>query len=141
MEQNNYCLTLTHHGIKGMKWGIRRSKAKLRKANKKADRRDWSEDARVAAEIKTKSVKQMTNAELQKLNTRTQLEQTYALNNQKQKSAGRKFLESVLTEVGKEIAKEVGKEVIGAPLKDFGIKNGKKYRDIGMNFLKSKRAG
>lgn len=133
MEQNNYCLTLTHHGIKGMKWGVRRSKAKLKRANKKADRRDWSEDARVAAEIRTKSVKQMSNAELQKLNTRTQLEQTYAQNMSKQKSAGRKFLESVLSEV----AKEVVKEVIKAPAK----KQGEKYMNMGMEFLKSKRAG
>lgn len=133
MEQNNYCLTLTHHGIKGMKWGVRRSRNKLRRADKKADKNDWSEDARVAAQIKTKSVKQMSNAELQKLNTRTQLEQTYAQNMAKQKSAGRKFLESVLTEV----AKEVVKEVIKAPAK----KTGEKYMNLGMEFIKSKRAG
>lgn len=133
MEQNNYCLTLTHHGIKGMKWGIRRSKAKLARANKKADRRDWSEDARTASEIRTKSVKQMSNAELEKLNKRIQLEQTYAQLNQKQKSAGRKFVESVLSEV----AKEATKEIIKAPVKKYG----EKYAKVGIDFIKGIRAG
>lgn len=68
---------LYHWGIKGMKWGVRRYQNKdgsLTAAGKKRKRDNWSEDAKTAAEIKKKSVKEMSNAELRKLNERTRLE-------------------------------------------------------------------
>lgn len=69
---------LYHHGIKGMKWGVRRSKKKLARIQKKASKRSWSEDAKTASEIRTKSPKQMSNAEMRKLNERTRLEREYS---------------------------------------------------------------
>ena len=68
---------LYHWGIKGMKWGVRRYQNKdgsLTAAGKKRKRDNWSEDAKTASEIKKKSVKEMSNAELRKLNERTRLE-------------------------------------------------------------------
>lgn len=65
---------LYHYGILGMKWGVRRSEAQLDRVRGKARKGNWSDDAKTAAEIKTKSVKQMSNAELRKLNEREQLE-------------------------------------------------------------------
>lgn len=85
--ENNYILTsdgeLYHWGVKGMKWGVRRYQNKdgsLKPAGKKRrkDTSNWSEDAKEAARIKKKKVNEMSNAELQKLNNRQNLERQHA---------------------------------------------------------------
>lgn len=71
---------LYHAGIKGMKWGVRRYQNKdgsLTPAGKKRYS-NWSDDAKTAASIKKKGVKEMSNAEIKKLNERTRLEQEYS---------------------------------------------------------------
>ena len=66
--------TLTHYGIKGMKWGVRRTRKQI-----DAD----SSDTKAAKEVKAKisrnkgSTNPLTNQELQSLNTRMNLEQNY----------------------------------------------------------------
>ena len=69
---------LQHHGIKGMKWGIRRTEAQLARVRGKAKKENWSEDARSVGEIRTKSEKQMSNAEIRKVNERMDLERRYS---------------------------------------------------------------
>lgn len=69
---------LYHYGVLGMKWGTRRAQNRLGRIDKKAKKGNWSEDAKEAAKIKTKKVSQMSNAELNKLNNRKNLERNYS---------------------------------------------------------------
>ena len=108
MENNE----LKHHGVKGMKWGVRRSQAKLDRIAKKAAKKGWSDDAKSAAEIKTKRLYQMSNTELKKLNERTRLEKEYKNLNEQKKMAGEKFVSNLLKESSKELAKEYTKKAM-----------------------------
>lgn len=130
---------LSHHGTKGMKWGVRRyqnkdgsltpaGKKRQARMNDKADKENWSDDARTAADIRTKKVKQMSNAELRKLNERTRLEQEYAQLNKRHKSAGQKFVGDILVNATKETAKNYVSQYM------------KKGIDYGIKALKDKRA-
>ena len=62
---------LTHYGVKGMRWGVRRRVG----ANGRVVK---SEDREVADALKKRSVASMSNAELRRLNERLQLEMTYS---------------------------------------------------------------
>ena len=101
---------LYHYGVLGMKWGVRRAQNKVIKIGAKAKKQGWSDDAKSAAEIKTKSVKQMSNAELRKINERTRLENEYKNLNKRKVSAGEKFVTDVVKESSKEIAKDYTKK-------------------------------
>lgn len=69
---------LQHHGIPGQKWGVRRYQNRdgsLTRAGKK--RQQMSQDAREAKALKKKKVREMSNADLRKLNERQNLERTH----------------------------------------------------------------
>ena len=77
MEYNE----LYHWGIKGQRWGVRRYQnpdGSLTPAGKKRYQRILSDDAKEAQKLRNKSVGEMTNAELRKLNERQQLERMHA---------------------------------------------------------------
>lgn len=67
---------LYHYGVLGMRWG-RRGANKLDRISERSKKEKWSNDATEAAIIKTKKVSQMSNAELNKLNNRKNLERNY----------------------------------------------------------------
>lgn len=82
-----YNSELYHWGIKGMKWGVRRyqnsdgSYTTAGKKRRKSRTDGWSDDAKEAGQLKKKKLNQMSNAELQKLNKRQELENKYRQNN------------------------------------------------------------
>lgn len=81
-----------HYGILGMKWGRRRSREELARNRKNSGTDNWSEDAKTASNIKSKSVKQMSNVELRQLNERTRLEQEYSRLNPSAAKKGRAYI-------------------------------------------------
>lgn len=72
MNQNE----LYHFGVKGMKWGVRRTPAQLGHDRKSKNSR-LSDDYKESKAISKKKVKEMSNAELRKLNERKRLENEY----------------------------------------------------------------
>lgn len=97
---------LYHHGIKGQKWGIRRFQKKdgsytsAGKNRRKNQTRGWSKDAKEANRIGQKNVKQMSNAELKRLNERKRLESEYSRLNPSTIKKGANFVKVVAAATG-----------------------------------------
>lgn len=72
MENNS----LQHHGIKGMRWGVRRFQKKNGTLTS-AGKNRYSDDYKEVSNLRKKKLSEMSNAEIRKLNDRTQLEQNY----------------------------------------------------------------
>lgn len=92
---------LYHHGIKGMKWGVRRSPSqlghKIRVKRKKKPSEPIHEDYKKAHS--KKSVSSMSDAELRNRNNRLQMERQYAQLTQK-KSKGKKIVSGLIATAG-----------------------------------------
>ena len=82
--------SMYHHGILGMKWGVRRTPSQLARAG-------TSKGAK-------KSAKDMSDDELKKKVARLNLEKNYAQLTAKQKSKGQKMVSEILENSGKQVA-------------------------------------
>mgnify|MGYP003396379070 FL=1 len=80
---------ITHIGVPGMKWGIRKRRSSGPDTS--------SEDHRVSRTIKTKKISEMSNDELKKLTTRLQLERQLKDLDSKNTSSGQKFVKEALS--------------------------------------------
>lgn len=81
---------LAHHGIKGMKWGVRRSQKVL--------------DQLAGRTSKKEDVKKMSDQELRQKINRIQMEQQYSKLTSRQMSAGEKAVRDVLANSAKNVA-------------------------------------
>lgn len=108
---NNY---LQHYGVPGMRWGFRRYQNKngtLTKAGKNR-RKTNSDDYNESRKIKSKKIREMSNAELKKLNERQQLEKNYRNLNSNVISKGMKFITTATSITGASIALYKNSDVI-----------------------------
>lgn len=124
---------LAHHGIKGMKWGVRRKnpsassgltiKTASGEVHLKPGDRIVTPDARAAHDARKLArdfgVSSLTNAQLKSLNERVQMEQKYAQLFPKKKSMAQKgasFAVKMLAEIGQQQAKAYVNKQIGIKL-------------------------
>lgn len=101
--------TLQHHGIKGMKWGIRRYQNKDGSLTPEGRNR-YSDDT-------SSHVKNMTDQELRDRINRLQLEKQYKSllepSGQKTVNKGKAFVQNVLETSGKNIATQLATYAMG----------------------------
>lgn len=115
---------LMHHGILGMKWGVRRYQNKDGSLTPAGKRRIKSGDAGESSnKIKSssgasKNVKEMSDSELREKISRLELEKRYkelSKNSEKQKtSKGKAFVMDVLERSGKNIATQAATYAMGS---------------------------
>ena len=97
MESNS----LSHYGIRGMRWGVRRyqnSDGTYTSIGKKRKHQETAHDDYINAHSK-KSIKSMSNAELKARNNRLQMEQQYA-NLTRKTSSGKKAVQMFIKSAG-----------------------------------------
>ena len=114
---------LYHHGVKGMKWGVRKTPVRSssgvtqkRKSNtlslfkkKKTTRKVSSANSSPA---KTKSIKDMSDDELRKKIERVQLEQDYLQLDPKAVSRGKRITKRVMDDMIVPAAVDIGKQAV-----------------------------
>ena len=84
---------LMHYGVLGMKWGVRRSEAQLARARKKAAKNEPDHEDYTKAHT-PKSIRSMSNAELNERNKRLNAEKQYKQLTKKT-STGKKIVNSI----------------------------------------------
>ena len=89
---------LYHHGIKGMKWGVRRTEAQLARARKKAIKNEPDHEDYKNAHS-GRSYRAMSNQELQDVNKRLNMEKQYK-DLTKKTSKGKKVVNGFIKTAG-----------------------------------------
>lgn len=88
MWEYNNLDELYHHGILGMRWGVRRFQRKNGSLTPRGKKRRMSQDAVEAKKLGKKKLYEMSNDEIKTLNKRKQLETDYKRLNKGQIAKG-----------------------------------------------------
>ena len=118
---------LYHHGVKGMKWGVRKTPVRLSSGNTRKrksntlslfKKKKTTRNASVAksSPAQTKSVKDMSDDELRRKIERVRLEQQYQQLNPPTVSRGQKIAKRVMDHVIVPAAEEAGKQIVKSML-------------------------
>ena len=127
---------LMHYGVPGMKWGVRRTPAQLgrkktssskslfgkKKSKSKAKAKTKSESSKEETAPKKKSVKEMSDDELNAAIRRMQLEQTYASLSPQKVSTGKAITKRILNNIVVPAAEDVGRQMVKTALTRAGNK-------------------
>lgn len=130
---------LCHHGVQGMKWGVRKDRKKssfsssLGKKKTSLKNQNGIIGKITAAKKKTTSIKRLSDTELQNKVRRLQLEKQYRDLKRDEVSTGKKILGEILKTSGKtlgiQVANYVGGKAINKAFNDEVVKNvGKKKK-------------
>ena len=127
---------LMHYGVPGMKWGVRRTPAQLgrkktssskslfgkKKPKPKTKAKTKSESSKEETAPKKKSVKEMSDDELNAAIRRMQLEQTYASLSPQKVSTGKAVTKRILNNIVVPAAEDVGRQMVKTALTRAGNK-------------------
>lgn len=104
---------LYHHGIKGQKWGVRRTPAQLGHRIKSTfSRKKKKKVKKVEEQPKKKTAKDMTDEELRSAIKRMTLEQEYNNLHPAEISQGKKFVKKMMEKVVEPAAEDVAKQLV-----------------------------
>ena len=114
---------LYHHGVKGMKWGVRKTPVRSSSGNTRKQKsntmslfkkKKTTRNASVAksSPAQTKSVKDMSDDELRRKIERVRLEQQYKQLNPGTVSKGRRIAKRVMNNIIVPAAEDLGKQVV-----------------------------
>lgn len=109
-------LTIYHHGVKGQKWGVRRTPAQLGHKISKSIRKRSKVKAEVKntqpAKPKSKSISEMSDQEIRDRIERLRLEKSLRDLTPKTTSRGRSVVNTIAKDMALPAAKEIGTQLV-----------------------------